>query len=483
MAFLSNAVSSKIKPARNRTQQSFTDFDLPALFAPFAAKMRRAGIPEPAIRTFYHQYSQLIAGATGHVCAKEAQPVDSLPSAGDLESYHSAGLAALSKAVVIKLNGGLGTTMGMEGPKSLIEVKQGYTFLDIIIRQILHLRAEHGIRLPLVLMNSFNTANETRAALAAYPELHQDVPFDFLQHKTPKIWKENLAPAEWPQDTEKEWCPPGHGDLYLALQTSGILKRLLEAGYTYAFISNADNLGATIDRTILGYVAQEKLPFLMEVAKRTPADSKGGHLAYHPQQGLVLRELAQCPPDEFDQFQDIERYRYFNTNNLWINLVALQQQLQSQHGLLTLPLIRNEKPINAAQPDSPRVYQLETAMGHAISLFTDAQAIQISRCRFLPVKSTNDLFALWSDAYILADDYTVRINPQRTLATPPLIDLDKRYFGLFNQLKERVAGGIPSLLHCEKLQITGDLNLDPSTEITGSFTLCAPESEPSATVR
>ena len=324
-------------------------------FAPFAEKMRREGQPEQAIQAFRYYYSQLTAGATGYVDSSVARPVDDLPSSSNLTLHRMTGVKAMKRAAVIKLNGGLGTTMGMNGPKSLLEVKQGLTFLDIICHQILNLRRKYSIRLPLLLMDSYNTHRETSEALAAYPEmLNQDVPASFLQHKVPRICKEDLTIANWPADRSKEWCPPGHGDLYLTLETTGVLHALLDRGYEYAMISNADNLGATLDPSILGYFVENRMPFLMEVVRRRQADSKGGHLAHHPEHGLILRELAQCPPQEMAAFQNVQRYKYFNTNNLWIHLASLQHVLAAHNGLLQLPLICNEKPIDPARQNAPR---------------------------------------------------------------------------------------------------------------------------------
>ncbi len=447
-------------------------------FAPFARKMSDADLPAVAIRSFEHYYQQLLAGESGCISAEQAEPVAGLPTTATIDEHHAAGVEALTETAVIKLNGGLGTTMGMTGPKSLIRVKDGLTFLDIIVRQVLKLRADHNASLPLVLMDSYNTQQESLAALAQYPELQQAVPLDFLQHRIPKIWQATLDPVSWPANRELEWCPPGHGDLYLALQTSGMLDQLLDAGYTYAFVSNSDNLGATVDLNILGYFAVQKLPFLMEVAARTAADRKGGHLAQNAQQGLILREVAQCPPEELADFQDIARYRYFNTNNLWINLLALKAMLTEKAGVLGLPLIRNEKPVDPTKPDSPPVYQLETAMGHAIALFDDAQAIQVERSRFLPVKSTSDLLALWSDAYLLDEDVQVRVNPQRTADEPLLVELDKRYFGLFADLQKRFPGGAPSLVDCTHLVVEGDLYFAPNLTFTGENKITNPREEP-----
>ena len=307
-------------------------------FAPFVHKMQTAGLPQIFIDNFRYYYGQLAEGATGYITRAEAGPVPTLPDYERLGKRElEAGQRALSRAIVLKLNGGLGTSMGMSGPKSLLIVKEGLSFLDVSVRQVIHLRQTTGVRLPLVLMNSFNTRTETLAALAEIHDFHQEIPVDFLQHKEPKIWQETLQPVTWPADPEKEWTPPGHGDIYTALVTSGLLEQLLANGYEYAFVSNADNLGAALDLRILGHFASHQIPFLMEVADRTPADRKGGHLALRPDGQLILRESAQCPPAEEEEFQDIQLYKYFNTNNLWLNLRALKHLLDERDGVIPLP--------------------------------------------------------------------------------------------------------------------------------------------------
>jgi UTP--glucose-1-phosphate uridylyltransferase len=451
---------------RERIEQTSGDVTLQRRFEPFAAKMERAALPPLVINLFRHYYAQVVAGETGFITGDQALPVEQLPEYAELNShYHAAGRAALDRAVILKLNGGLGTTMGMNGPKSLLIAKNGLTFLDIIIRQVLHLRRQSGARLPLVLMDSFYTHRPTRTAIGRYTAFQQDVPSSFLQHKTPKICKHDLSPAVWPTDPSKEWCPPGHGDLYAALSTSGMLEELLEAGYEYAFISNADNLGATLDLGLLGYFATEQLPFLMEVAHRTPADSKGGHLARQRDGQLILREIAQCPANELEKFQDIERYAYFNTNNLWLHLPTFQRVVTERKGVLGLPLIRNEKPVDPTHPKSYRVYQLETAMGSAISVFAGAQAVCVPRTRFVPIKKNSDLLALWSDAYRLSDEYTLELAGAR--AAPPLVNLDDRYYQLFDDLCARFPHGAPSLLDCEELHVTGNVYFGRAITVAG----------------
>ncbi len=450
----------------------------PADPRPFEAKMRAAGQPELAVRTFAHYYAQLARGATGLTPEAAIAPVGDLPDAVALDRFAAAGRAALDRAVVVKLNGGLATGMGMSRAKSLLPVKDGLSFLDLIARQVLHLRAEHGVPLPLLLMDSFRTRDDSLAALAAYPELATDLPLDFLQHKVPKVRAADLAPATHPADPELEWCPPGHGDIYTALRTSGMLDTLRARGFRYAFVSNADNLGATLDLSLLGWFAHSGAPFVMEVADRTEADNKGGHLAVDRQTGgLILRERAQCPPDAVDRFQDWRRYRYFNTNNLWVDLDALHAAMTARGDVLGLPLVKNEKSIDPSAPGSERVFQLETAMGAAISIFEGARAVRVPRTRFAPVKTTNDLLTLWSDACVRTDDDRVIVSPKRSGA-PPVVDLDPAHYRRVGDLQARFPRGAPSLIACERLEVRGDVRFGAGISCRGVVRLAHDGPEP-----
>ncbi|MCB0006044.1 MAG: UTP--glucose-1-phosphate uridylyltransferase [Anaerolineales bacterium] len=431
-------------------------------FQPFAQKMRAESLPEIVIDTFRHYYRQLHDGGTGLIREHEIRPVQDLPDAETFaNNLGDHGVDALDQTIVIKLNGGLGTSMGLEKAKSLLKVKDGHTFLDIIARQAIH------SRVPLVLMNSFNTQADSLTLLNKYKELDSLIPRDFVQHKVPKIRQADLAPANHDADPSQEWNPPGHGDIYTALVTSGMLSKLLAAGYRYAFVSNADNLGAVLDTRILGYFSQRQLPFMMEVADRTEADKKGGHLAQTPDGQLILRESAQCDDEDTDYFQDIDRHRYFNTNNLWLNLVALQQVLQERNGILGLPMIRNRKTINPRNPDSEPVFQLETAMGSAIATFKGAGAIRVPRHRFSPVKTTSDLLAVRSDAYLLTEDYRVILHPDRA-GEGVVVDLDSRYYKLIDEMEARFPAGAPSLIDCQRLTVRGDVRFEGPCRFTGS---------------
>jgi UTP--glucose-1-phosphate uridylyltransferase len=440
--------------------------------------MRADGVADVAAATFAHYFERLRAGETGVLAEADIEPVAELPDADELAEDEEGARAALDRTVVIKLNGGLGTSMGMTAPKSLLEVKDGLSFLDITVRQILHLRERTGAKLPLVLMNSFATREASLAALARYDTLAVDgVAADFVQSKAPKLAAEDLAPASWPADPALEWAPPGHGDLYPSLQSSGMLGDLLAAGYEYAFVANADNLGAVMDPRILAWFAREGIPFLMEVADRTAADRKGGHLARRAGGrgfGLVLREVAQTPDEDLDAFQDIARHRFFNTNTLWIDLRALAAVLAERDGVLGLPMIVNRKTVDPGDAGSPAVLQLETAMGAAIDVFDGARAIRVPRTRFAPVKTTNDLLALRSDAYVLHDDGAIAPAPERAGAGAPLVDLDPAHFKLLRDFDDRFAAGVPSLVGCERLEVRGDVAFGAGVVVRGAVTVEAP---------
>ena len=436
----------------------------------FLAKMKGNNLPSAAINQFIHFYSQLQTGKTGFICEQEIESIDTSDIAeyNTLEKYQKSGWDFLRQTVVIKLNGGLGTTMGLQGPKSLITVKNGLSFLDITANQILNLSKQAGFSIPLILMNSFKTEYDTCNALERYPDLKNSLPQSFIQHMFPKILKSSLAPAQYPSDPKLEWNPPGHGDIFSSLSTSGVLEKLLESGYKYAFVSNIDNLGSTMDFIILGYFAQKGYSFLMEVTDRTWMDRKGGHLARYKNGNLVLREEAQCPPEEIKHFRDINRYSYFNTNNLWINLPALNELLQRNNNVLELPMIRNEKKLNPVDPNSPDVYQLESAMGTAISVFDKASAIRVPRSRFVPVKNCEELLLLWSDYYTLTDDYKIVCNPDRKNCNAS-INLDPEHYSRFDQLQLHFPSGAPSLKECDSLDIVGDVRFGKNVKIKGSI--------------
>lgn len=437
----------------------------PAPQEAIAAKMKAAGIAQPTIRAFLSAVQRVAAGDKGLMPEATIEPAANLTSLDALSRKSDPAL--FKQLAVIKLNGGLGTGMGLDCAKSLLPVKGADTFLDFIARQIITLRREQNSKQPaFYLMNSFSTQRDTLEYLRKYPELSRDGMLDFLQSKVPKLDATTYEPVSWPENPEMEWCPPGHGDLYPSMIASGLMDRLFERGIKYLFVSNSDNLGATVDLRIINYLAETNASFLMEVTERTSADRKGGHLAQRKSDGrLVLRESAQCPKEDEGQFQDIARHRYFNTNNLWLRLDHLRGELERNGGVIPLPLIRNVKTVDPRKADSPKVLQLESAMGAAIESFQHTTAVAVPRARFSPVKTTSDLLALRSDAYTVTADHRLVLAQSRA-GRPPEIDLDANY-KMLPEFDEAFGEGVPSLLECDSLQVAGKWRFSPGIVCKG----------------
>ena len=436
------------------------------------AKASAAGAHPTELAALRRRLEQLTASDAGQLPGSELEPLPDLPRLEDLpEPSETEARSVLDRLVVVKLNGGLGTSMGLSGPKSLLQVKPGRSFLDIFTTQVLSLRGRYAARLPLMLMNSPSTRGPSLSALDAHPGTRENgpVPLDFLQGREPKLRASDFHPVEWPQNPELEWCPPGHGDLYTALAASGTLDALLAADVRWCFVSNADNLGAIPDPRLASWVAAEGVPFAMEAVRGTAADRKGGHLAHHRGR-TVLRETAQVPPGD-ESFTDVDRWRYYNTNNLWIDLQALRELQAADPGGPALPLIVNRKTVDPSDPSSTPVLQLETAMGAAIGSVEGARAVHVPRRRFAPVKTTDDLLVVRSDAYELTAEGALEATFD---GPPPVVALDKELFRFLPGFERRFAGGAPSLRRCDRLTVTGDVTFGAGVVVEGSVDVVGP---------
>lgn len=443
------------------------------------AKAEAGGVRGAELAALRRRLAQLGERQAGLLPGEVLEPLADLPCLEELpEPPPGQAQEVLDQLVVIKLNGGLGTSMGLAGPKSLLEVKPGASFLDVIATQVLALRERQGTRLPLMLMNSAATRGPSLAALRGYHGLAvPGLPLDFLQGREPKIGAGDWRPVAWPADPELEWCPPGHGDIYTALAASGTLDALLGAGLRYAFVSNSDNLGALADVRIAAWVAAGQVPFTLEAVRGTPADRKGGHLARHEGR-IVLRETAQVP-DGDTSFTDVERWRWYNTNNIWIDLRALAGLQAADPAAPVLPLIVNRKTVDPRDPASTPVIQLESAMGAAIGSIPGARALHVPRSRFAPVKTTDDLLIVRSDAYQLTGDGQMRPGFD---GPGPVVTLDKGFYGLLPDFERRFPAGPPSLRRCRRFEVTGDVTFGADVVATGDVRVAGPRHIPDGEV-
>jgi len=451
----------------------------PGYSAAVVAKAEAGGVHGTELAALRRRLRQLGEQQAGLLPGEDLDPLADLPRLDELPSPPPGQARdVLDRLVIVKLNGGLGTSMGLEGPKSTLEVKPGANFLDVLARQVLALRERHSARLPLVLMNSAITRDPSLKVLDHDGDLSvPGVPRDFLQGREPKIRASDFEPVQWPADPELEWCPPGHGDIYPALASSGTLDALLDAGLQYAFVSNSDNLGALADVRIAAWLAAEQVPFALEAVRGTAADRKGGHLACYEGQ-LVLRETAQVP-DGDDSFTDVERWRWYNTNNIWIDLRALKDLQAADPAAPDLPLIVNRKTVDPRDPDSTPVIQLESAMGAAIGSIPGARAVHVPRSRFAPVKTTNDLLVVRSDAYELTSDGEMRpsFDGQEPVAT-----LDEEYYKLLPDFGQRFPDGAPSLRRCHRFEVEGDVTFGADVVAVGDVLVTGPRQIPDGEV-
>jgi UTP--glucose-1-phosphate uridylyltransferase len=364
----------------------------------------------------------------------------------------------LSKLVVGKLNGGMGTSMGCVGPKSLVEVRDNKSFLDLILEQISNLNREWNQKIPLLLMNSFYTHEKTQTHLSALDFSSEII--SFQQNKFPRLHSEGLSLLTSSKWGEQAYYPPGHGDFYQCIWQQGILQKLIDSGREILFISNADNLGAVVDPVILNYMDEFDIPFLMEMTAKTPADVKGGTL-YQQDGKLKLLEIARVPDDKIDEFCDQKKFKVFNTNNIWINLVALNDRLKK--GPLELSVLVNRKNVEEVP-----IVQLETAIGSGLECFDRAVGLTVSRDRFLPVKKTDDLLLVRSNLFSLNNGKLIR-NSQRKSVALPVIEL-----GDFLQNIENFQSSfpvIPDILDLEELKINGAVRFEGAASLRGKVHL------------
>ncbi|KAK4316812.1 hypothetical protein Pmani_012066 [Petrolisthes manimaculis] len=376
----------------------------------------------------------------------------------------------LNKLVVVKLNGGLGTSMGCQGPKSIIPVRSDLTFLDLTVQQIEHLNKTYGSSVPLVLMNSFNTDEDTQKVVRKYQGFQVKI-FTFNQSRYPRINKESLMPIAKTAGVESDleaWYPPGHGDFYLAFKNSGLLDIFLNQGKEYAFISNIDNLGATVDLGILNFLLggdnSNKFGFLMEVTDKTRADVKGGTLIQYEDK-LRLLEIAQVPKEHVDDFKSVKTFKIFNTNNLWIKLNAANDILNE--GTIDMEVIINHKHLD----NGLNIIQLEQAVGAAIKSFNGAHGINVPRSRFLPVKKTDDLLLVMSNLYRLQQGSLV-MSPLRMFETTPLVKLGPNHFGRVKEFLRRFAS-IPDIMELDHLTVSGDVTFGKGVSLKGTVIIIA----------
>lgn len=406
---------------------------------------------------FYNLYKRFIKTRNQTIRWESIEPPNGkIVDYSDLKECSESNHDLLSKLAVLKLNGGLGTTMGMVGPKSAVKVRNGMNFIDLIVRQLKFLNKKYNCNVPLVLMNSFNTESRTMKLTRHYDNIKA-----FNQSMFPRISAENLMPIFGPA----MWYPPGHGDMFQSLKRSGMLDELLSDGKEYLFVSNIDNLAATIDLKILQNFVEENLDFCMELTNKTRADIKGGTLITH-EGALTLLEIAQVPNNKKSEFTSTRKFKIFNTNSLWINLKALKSITFQDD--FSLDIIQNKKTVGGED-----VIQLETAMGAAIKFFKRNCGVIVPRTRFLPVKTCSDLFLVVSNLFDEHNGF-LTVNPNRTSKQDPIIKLLGKNFSKISEY-ENSFESTPDIVDLDILTVVGDVKFGKNVVLKGIVIIVAPE--------
>lgn len=395
-------------------------------------------------------------------------PDDLIKSYADIQQAKLVNIKEmLNQLVVVKLNGGLGTSMGCRGPKSAISVRNDLTFLDLTVQQIEYLNKTYGSDVPLVLMNSFNTDEDTKKILCKYAQVKVRI-FTFNQSRFPRILHESLLPMpKSNSDNSNSWYPPGHGDVYASFYNAGLLQEFLNDGRKYMFLSNIDNLGATVDLHILNFLLNTSngpVPeFVMEVTDKTRGDIKGGTLVEYEGKPRLL-EIAQVPKEQVDEFKSVSKFKIFNTNNLWINMEAMKRVVKEKQ--LHMEIIVNNKILE----NGVNVIQLETASGAAIKCFEGAMGINVPRKRFLPVKTTSDLLLVMSNLYSMRTG-ALEMSKLRSFPSVPLVKLGAN----FQTVKEFLSrfASIPDMIELDHLTVSGDVTFGKSVSLKGTVIIIA----------
>jgi UTP--glucose-1-phosphate uridylyltransferase len=430
--------------------------------------MREQGDPPERITPFRHLYRKFLSQQEERFEWRDiASPSsDAILKYEDLEEVSASAVSSmLSELAVCRLNGGLGTSMGCVGPKSAIEVKNGQTFLDLIVTQIQSLNQRYGVEVPLVLMNSFNTDADTRKITRKYngrlPVYH------FQQNQFPRLRRDSMLPVSLERYGQQCYYPPGHGDFYQSIAQSGILDQLIAQGKKYLFVANADNLGASVDLRILNRLKTSGAPFIMEVTQKTRADIKGGTLIRTPTNALRLLEVAQVPRDHMEEFKSVKKFNIFNTNNVWLKLDELKRKITED--TFDLDVIVNQKTLKHLP-----VIQLETALGSAISNFADSLAVKVPRIRFLPIKKTDDLLLIQSNLFLFKEGILQR-NPARQFDGLPLIRLGEAFQDV--EAYHQRFQTIPDILELDLLTVVGDVYFGKHIVLRGNVILVCESGE------
>jgi UTP--glucose-1-phosphate uridylyltransferase len=366
----------------------------------------------------------------------------------------------LEQTVVILMNGGV-SKMDFKTPRSALTVEKNgitQTLLDCRLAQINALNVEFGVDLPIILMNSFLTNTETNHNLQKYQNLKIKI---LHQGMYPLMYKTNLSPI--PQSkNDPNWSPPGSAEIFVLLKTTGLLDELLKEGKKFAFLSDVENLGATIDPKLLYHVEQKQINLLLEVTPRTKSEGNfmgGVPVLFRKKQHIL--ELSQVPMHIRQTRFNFQDFKYLNTNNIWISLQTLAK----------IEKISMDWALHSKMQKGREVVYIDTPVSMAIQSFPNPTAITVPRQRYRQVHHTSHLLAVQSDLYVL-ENGNFKLNPKRIPPTEPLLKLGDG-FKTLDDYQKRFSCGPPSLLEIDHLTVSGEVNFGSDVVLKGTVIIVA----------
>lgn len=372
-------------------------------------------------------------GQSSSVCEKDEVILVAYDNLAPLSQDIRKTKEMLDKLVVVKFNGALGTSMGFNGPKSLIEIQEGVTLLDLVNQRIESLNAYYGCKVPLLLVNTNETHNATLKMLKKYSGSNLDI-HSFVQDQQPE-----LQSLDGPSDP---------GTAFLSLVNRATLDQLVSQGKEYALVVDTDNACALIDPKILNHLIQNNVEYCMEVTPATSTFSRTSLLS--SQEGkFKLANIAQSASKHCTR-----KFKFTDTRSVWVNLKAAKRLLETD-------AMTTEK---FSMSESADADDKESAAGSAIQLFGERIGVNVPQHRYLPVNSTSDLLVLWSDVYTY-DKGILTQNRSRN----PSINLGPE-FEKVDDFEKRFKS-IPSIVGLESLKVTGDVWFGSGVTLKGRVTI------------
>ncbi|CAN1226241.1 UTP--glucose-1-phosphate uridylyltransferase [Linum grandiflorum] len=355
----------------------------------------------------------------------------------------------LDKLVVVKLNSTLGTAVGFNGPKSMIDVRDGVTSLDLLVNQIQNLNQKYGSDIPLVLINSARTHDDTSKVLEQYSTSNIDI--------LPVQQGQQLGESPDVLENENKLYASDQAAALRSLIDSGALDVLLAKGKEYVLVVSPDNSAVAVDAKILNHLITNKIVLCMEVMP-TPGYYSTNPMVNDSEGNFQLGEIAEDP-----SAHSMEKFKFISTKTLWLSLNAIKRLADTNS--LKVDNVSTSEEVEDNQLPSQDFLPLSVTQ-----LFDKAVGINVPQSRFLQLNTTSDLLLVKSDLYAVIDGSLAR-NPFRSSPLDPSIQLGPE-FEKIDHFESRFQS-IPSIVELDALKVTGDVWFGAGVTLKGNVSINA----------